>query len=399
VVEDLPDLFWPKKCHKSHAALFECIATLPPDLQDRIIALARLRCQTEAQEIAYANSLFIRHQKHVLTDDHESARMKCRRIQCSSYDDSMFMSPVSDEDQYRCLQSFIHQTSNHCLQQAICMVCAGRFERCNMTYRRADDIPNQHKLYPMDPHPSVILIQGMLLHKSAVSYSDGCESGYICEQCWRGLVDHRKFPRFALANNLWIGEIPFELQVLTMAEKLLISLYYPSAYIIKLFPKETRTKHWNSSSFNQGVRGNVSTYRLCMEDITDLTSGQVLPRHSDILASVVSVCVLGPKGFPDMALRELLQVRRSRMKDAILWLKRNNPLYFNIGINEDNLLSLPQDDVPDTILENVRYNDSDIAFQREQQSVVPEMDIDDDGEANNSEDDICVYVFLSYRHI
>ena len=45
--------------------------------------------------------------------------------------------------------------------------------------------------------------------------------GYICISC-KDKVRHRKLPKFALARGLWLGEIPNELQQLSIAKKLLI---------------------------------------------------------------------------------------------------------------------------------------------------------------------------------
>ncbi|KAI6009202.1 hypothetical protein BKA83DRAFT_4070794 [Pisolithus microcarpus] len=44
-------------------------------------------------------------------------------------------------------------------------------------------------------------------------------------------------PRHSLANNMWIGEIPWVLKVLTFPEQLLVVLAYPRVYVFKLFPK------------------------------------------------------------------------------------------------------------------------------------------------------------------
>lgn len=44
-------------------------------------------------------------------------------------------------------------------------------------------------------------------------------------------------PCYALANQLWIGQIPQQLQVLTFPEQLLVSLVCPHVFVFKLFPK------------------------------------------------------------------------------------------------------------------------------------------------------------------
>ncbi|KAL4068190.1 hypothetical protein J3A83DRAFT_4097740, partial [Scleroderma citrinum] len=44
-------------------------------------------------------------------------------------------------------------------------------------------------------------------------------------------------PQYSLANILWIGCIPWQLQVLTFPEQLLITHLYSHVFIFKLFPK------------------------------------------------------------------------------------------------------------------------------------------------------------------
>ena len=58
----------------------------------------------------------------------------------------------------------------------------------------------------------------------------------ICKEC---MCDLRKShtPGSALANNMWIGDIPYELHILTLPESVLVAWYFPAAHIVKLFPK------------------------------------------------------------------------------------------------------------------------------------------------------------------
>ncbi|KAK0197841.1 hypothetical protein F5146DRAFT_919470, partial [Armillaria mellea] len=53
----------------------------------------------------------------------------------------------------------------------------------------------------------------------------------VCQDCLRSLTKE-ELPRLALANNMWIGHIPAELEILTLPERILIARYFPAAYII-----------------------------------------------------------------------------------------------------------------------------------------------------------------------
>ncbi|KIJ51834.1 hypothetical protein M422DRAFT_157569 [Sphaerobolus stellatus SS14] len=150
----------------------------------------------------------------------------------------------------------------------------------------------------------------MLLYHLALQVEHGELKGYVCVSCWRSLADKNSCPKLALANGLWVGEIPFELSILTLAEKILISLYYPSAHIIKLRPKRKNAKNWTSATWQEGLTGNIATYRLNTEDVQALINPSTLPRSPEVLAAMIAVTIVGPTGIPDKSLEDVLQVRR-----------------------------------------------------------------------------------------
>jgi hypothetical protein len=69
---------------------------------------------------------------------------------------------------------------------------------------------------------------------------------------------------------MWIREVPLELKILTLLERVLIARFFPATYIIKLYPKKEGARFWANANFHCGVRGNVSTYRLNTDDITSM---------------------------------------------------------------------------------------------------------------------------------
>jgi hypothetical protein len=79
----------------------------------------------------------------------------------------------------------------------------------------------------------------------------------------------------ALANDMWIGDVPFELSVLTLPEQILIARHFPAANIVKLYLQKKGAR-----SANCALRGNVSTYRLNTEEIADMVQGNIMPHPS-----------------------------------------------------------------------------------------------------------------------
>lgn len=61
----------------------------------------------------------------------------------------------------------------------------------------------------------------MLLCRKAINLDTGC--GIICNKCYKYLISN-KMPPFALNNSMWIGDLPQELQELTISEQKLIAL-------------------------------------------------------------------------------------------------------------------------------------------------------------------------------
>ncbi|KAF8147525.1 hypothetical protein K438DRAFT_1626109, partial [Mycena galopus ATCC 62051] len=120
-------------------------------------------------------------------------------------------------------------------------------------------------------------------------------------------------PSHCLANNLWIGRRPWELQVLTFPEQLLVALLYPCVYIA------------SKNSWHQETRGasagNVGHYDLDIEGISAMVEGLSMPRPPEVLASVISVtyctyCMLAlePGELPKNWIYNTFRARRDAVR-------------------------------------------------------------------------------------
>ena len=168
----------------------------------------------------------------------------------------------------------------------------------------------------------------MLLHPPGLLNSDKAN---MCVECNRALKMD-KIPPLALANGLWVGRVPHELAYLTLPERLLITKYFPAAYIIKLYPKKRRARHLDKRQLYSGLRGNVSTYQLDQSQILSMVDGTIMPQPAKVLATMMGITFVGPRNLPDRGLPDMFKVRRGRVQSALEWLKQNNPLYFNVTI-------------------------------------------------------------------
>lgn len=244
-------------------------------------------------------------------------------------------------------------TSNDALRLGICISCAREVFYSELLSIHLDHIPNAKHLHPHTSHPKHELVKGMLLYTSAITLDDqgNPSTGTICQECLKSLSED-EMPKFSLANNLWLGDIPLQLSRLTLPERILVARYYPAAYIVKLYPKQQGATSWDEKQLHRGLRRNVSTYRLDPQQVATVicgTSTSEMPPPAKILSATVGVTFVGPKGLNIKSMPAMFRVRRSAVREALQWLKANNPIYADIEISEARLQELPEDGIPDEI--------------------------------------------------
>jgi hypothetical protein len=151
---------------------------------------------------------------------------------------SKFMSLPDSVEERLCYEAFCNATSKECLTFETCAVCARE--------RLARDGERSFLL----SDPSVVeVLDGPDKYQGSKGYPSGekmilqhllqvDEGGVSCWLCWECIyaLERRVLPKFALANNLAIGDVPAELMNLTIPKQMLIAHHYPRCYIFKLFP-------------------------------------------------------------------------------------------------------------------------------------------------------------------
>ena len=285
-----------------------------------------------------------------------------------------FLELPTTEQVKSCYRRFYNATSNRALESTVCGVCAREVSVQNNrpTLWHANKLPNSHRLLPSSPHPAHTLFNGLLLEPNGVEGNGAVANVRVCQSCLKELQeDIDKPPPLSLANNMWIGKVPWCLQVLTFPEQLLIALLYPRVYVFKLFPKKVGGRR-DASNLQRGMRGNVSSYELSMEGITAMVEGRLMPQPPAILASVISVTFIGLGDLPKQWLRTTFRVRRHIVAEALRWLKDNNSKYYSdIEISASRLQNLPEDDVPEEIVGLVRQSTETGIIDQESDGYVP----------------------------
>lgn len=229
-------------------------------------------------------------------------------------------------------------------------------------------IPNiQTQLRPTERHPSHTPWRGMLLLKEFIKDEVSNARGWVCNECLHALQANT-LPKFALANNLWIGEIPHELAMLTLPEQLLVSRHYPRCYVVKLYPRGGHAT--NPDHLQRGMTGNVTLYNMNTDAVVEMLEGQLMPQSATQLASVLAITYIGARKLPKTWLKSTFRVRRQVVYEALLWLKENNGIYHDVVMCPERLQRLPEDDVPNEILEVIRHEPNDEVVEKERAGYV-----------------------------
>ena len=151
----------------------------------------------------------------------------------------------------------------------------------------------------------------------------------VCLACINSLKK-RKVPKRALANGLWVGEVPDILQDLTFAEQILIS----------------RIRHFRClmrvSSGHAKMTKNVIMFANPTVKVY-----HALPLSLDQLDEVLAFTYTGPTNptEKDFARTPML-VRRIKVCKALKWLKLNHADYEDLEISQKNLKNYPLNGFP-----------------------------------------------------
>ena len=155
----------------------------------------------------------------------------------------------------------------------------------------------------------------------------------ICDDC-RKSIRKGKVPRLALANNLWIGEVPNVLSDLNYIEKLLVARIRHNRCFVKV-----------ASSGQRKMVAHVIAFESPIPKVY-----HALPPPVEDMDDVLAILFTGPlKPTAQDLSRIPLLVRRNRVAKALEWLKLNHVDYKDLDISYENLNRYPEDTPPVSI--------------------------------------------------
>lgn len=294
-------------------------------------------------------------------------------------DEECFLDIPSLDELKDLYQRYFHATGNESLRHYTCAVCGRSRMQSEVatTTMALSDIPNKHRLKCNQANAKPVHINGLLIAEAGCLFKgEGEEPDVnVCKECLDELKkgdndpDHPP-PRFSFANGLWYGKQPPELTCLTLPELLLIGMTYPRAFLIKLQPRRGANR-LDPETLQNALVGNVIAFEQNTERIAEMTEGNIMPRKSEILAELITIALVSVGPLHKSWLNRTFRVRRYQIWAALLWLKANNWYYKDIVISEEIMRSLPEDDVPDSIMSVIRREDDPNAADREREGYDP----------------------------
>ena len=171
---------------------------------------------------------------------------------------------------------------------------------------------------------------------------------HVCRECI-GYLEKNMMPPMALANGLWVGEIPKELSNLTFVERLLVSRVRSNRCIVHVLKGG-----WK-------MRANAIMFPTPIPKVCN-----ILPPPIEELDEVIAFMFTGvaQPTLEDMKRTPML-ARRRYISAALEWLKINHSDYADVQISQENLKLYPEEGPPVTI----DYRSSLINKQKEATSV------------------------------
>ena len=147
----------------------------------------------------------------------------------------------------------------------------------------------------------------------------------VCDNCRKNI---RKgiVPRLALANNLWLGEVPKVLRDLNYVEHLLVAWIHHNCCFLKV-----------ASSGLKKMTAHVIAFESPLPKVYHF-----LPPPVEDMDDVLAILFTGPSKPTEEDLSRLpLLVRKNHVSKALEWLKVNHVDYKDLEIFYENLKKYP----------------------------------------------------------
>lgn len=221
------------------------------------------------------------------------------------------------------------------LCRTTCCICARTLLRSETVPLKLNPTEHVHILLPGKSHVAHQLQHGMLLHNNSDIIDAGFEvHGFACLKCNSSIASGIT-PPMALANAMWVGDVPPELQNLSLAERSVIARCHRVKYNISI----------DQTSDSHSIDMVPLPPKLCVDKFVSVH----VPPDPSQLAALFNIRTNGEDDIMDVLLIRKLTINRSKVKGALQWLKNNNRFYADIEIDDLVLGKYPICGVPDVL--------------------------------------------------
>jgi hypothetical protein len=244
-----------------------------------------------------------------------------------------------------CIKAFDADLFENSKHPSVCAACGCSIFSCQSTrLLYSDPIIQQylHKFPDHDPFDSCGIVD------SGVS---------LCTTCFEAL-QKGSIPKISIVNGFDPGchrNLPPYLRNLTIVEERLISRSRDFSFIVTL-------RGWKHSGTYTKCKKNILVVR---QNPTNLLN--ILPIAAAGLGDLINVIWVGKNRPTIEDLKPNLVVRKSVVLQALRGLIRNNPIYSNISVDQNEIDSWVDEFVPEAIVNSMTYIE-DVQKEREQRT-------------------------------
>ncbi|KAK0447508.1 hypothetical protein EV421DRAFT_1706596, partial [Armillaria borealis] len=222
------------------------------------------------------------------------------------------------------------------------------------------EVPGVTRTERLSSHDNVTDVPGPVIDNS---------TPYICLKC-RAAVREGNIPKKAMANGLWLGEVPEVLSRLSFAERILIARVRHNCCFIKVslanvgFPELGARK----------MISHVISFDAPIAKVYD-----ILPPPKEDIDEALAILFTGPERPTEEDMKRTpLLVRHINVMESLQWLCLNHPDYSGVTISTENLMEYTDDSAPvdiiyqhnlsNKVVEGTSISDTDIADGTEEGS-------------------------------
>ena len=157
-------------------------------------------------------------------------------------------------------------------------------------------------------------------------------------------------PKFALANNLYRGQLPEQFSDLSWVEEMVCARFRYTAHITRLFQS-------SDPALPNVLHGNT-----CAHEMNVVSTASVLPRAPADINNTLSVVFIGPGKFRRELLKDVYRIHKRKVWAFLVWLTTHNVYYLDIPLDKTILEQYAEDDILPGIENNVvEDHESDVS--------------------------------------